>query len=166
MADTDITAAYLRETYNYDPASGCLTKKHATGPKPLGAAVGYTSRVGGYLYLEVRGKVHRLHRLIWLHVHGSWPVGVIDHINGVRGDNRLCNLRDVSVAVNGQNQQRPPKHNTTGVMGVSWCRTHKKFIAQITTNNRRKFLGYFDDANLAGQAYIEAKRVLHGGCVI
>ena len=39
MADTDITAAYLRETYNYDPASGCLTKKHATGPKPLGAAV-------------------------------------------------------------------------------------------------------------------------------
>lgn len=100
----------------------------------------------GYLHgpvLSAGGKIMVLaHRLVWALSTGSWPVHQIDHINGVRDDNRICNLRDVPRTTNSQNRGMG-RNNTSGHVGVyinegRWC-------AQIKDNGVRRTLGRFDN---------------------
>lgn len=64
---------------------------------------GYSNSGSGYVSLKVEGIVYQVHRLMWKISSGEDPRGVIDHINGIRDDNRICNLRDVMPLVNAQN---------------------------------------------------------------
>ena len=87
------------------------------------------------------------HRIVWAMTYGYWPGHQIDHINGVRNDNRLCNLREATVAQNPQNQRTSPR-NASGYPGVSWT-TDGKWEAHITVDGRRHHLGLFDTAREA-----------------
>ena len=60
----------------------------------------------GYLRINIFGSPIYVHRIAWLIVHGAWPVGVVDHINRDRMDNRAVNLRDVSPTENARNKGR------------------------------------------------------------
>ncbi len=93
---------------------------------------------------------------------------MIDHIDGNPANNRLENLRDVSRAVNGQNQKRAQRHNGTGVLGVTRRRNAKSnpYQAHIVVDGRPKYLGVFPTADAASAAYIAAKRALHEGCTL
>lgn len=144
----------LRSLFRYDAETGEIFKK-----------VGHET-AHGYERVMVFGKPIQLHRLAWALVHGEWPQDHIDHMNGDRKDNRLSNLRHVTNTVNRQNERRPRSNNKSGFLGVSWSKAMKKWTARIHFNGKHHFLGYFDTAEDAHAAYLEAKRVHHSGCTI
>lgn len=94
----------------------------------------------GYFQGVILGKRYSSHMVVWAMVHGEWPEQEMDHINGIKTDNRLVNLRLVSRS---ENQQNGPmrKNNTSGVMGVLWVPSRNKWRANIGT----KYLGLFTE---------------------
>ena len=95
----------------------------------------------GYLVVRVNGKLYYSHRLIWLWFHGYFPEHGIDHINRVRSDNRLENLREVSQTCNLRNCGLSVK-NTSGVKGVCWVTRYGKWKARVRVANKVKNLGH------------------------
>lgn len=98
----------------------------------------------GYVAISVQGKLHLAHRLAWLFVHGYLPEHQVDHINRIRDDNRIENLREVSRSCNLRNTGNFV-NNTSGVKGVYWNKGKNKWHAQIRINLKMKHLGYYDD---------------------
>lgn len=160
-----ISVDRVRELLCLDEATGVLTWRIARGKMAAGSLAG-TPQNAGYRQVRLDGVRILEHRVIWLMVHGSWPQGDVDHINGIRSDNRPGNLRDVSRLVNLQNQRRPHQIGTSGRLGVTWDKRNKFWKAAIRVNGRSKHLGRFDDLDAASAAYIQAKRRLHAGCTI
>ena len=101
----------------------------------------------------------RCSRLAWFYVHGTWPDAEIDHINHMRDDDRIDNLRIVTRRSNNQNRSSPRRDSTTGVMGVS--RKRNRWQASIQVNGAVLHLGTHDTAESASAAYISAKHRLH-----
>lgn len=95
-------------------------------------------KVGTVTYITCKA-----HRVIWAIVHGEWPDGAIDHINGSKSDNRIKNLRVVSTAINARNAKKR-RNNTSGVNGVDWHPRHAKWSARIMVCGKRKWLGGFE----------------------
>ena len=91
------------------------------------------------------------HRIIWTMVHGIVD-GEIDHINGVKDDNRLANLRVVTISENMRNRAASRSHNTSGVLGVSWHAKYEKWRATAFIDGKHKHLGYFDNIDDAAAA--------------
>jgi hypothetical protein len=111
----------------------------------------------GYLSIGLKGRIYYAHRLAWLYVHGEWPVDFIDHINGIRSDNRILNLRECSAAQNSQNLAK--QYNKTRLTGVvPW---KKRFQAKICVDYKRINLGSFKTAEEAHAAYLAAKAKYH-----
>ena len=77
----------------------------------------FVSSSKGYLIGGVLGKRLKAHRVAWAMYYGEWPSHQIDHINGIRDDNRIENLRDVTISEN-QKNMKTPSTNTTGHIGV------------------------------------------------
>lgn len=144
----------LRKEFRFDPETGEVFRR-----------VGHL--VNGYVRISVEpGKFLQAHRLAWALVHGKWPDQIIDHINGDRADNRFDNLRDISTKMNIQNQRRASKNNKSGLLGVSWSKTMKRWVARIYYDRKYHSLGCFDTAEEAHDAYVSAKREKHAGCTI
>lgn len=154
----------LKEVFEYSPENGTLTRRLKQTGTAKGSISGSTSSEG-YLVTSVDGKVYKCHRLAWLYMTGEWPQGQIDHINGIRSDNRFENLRDVTKQTNIENQRKSQRSNkSTGVLGT--FKNGKKFAARISHNNIKIYLGVFCTLEEASAAYIAAKRMLHAGCTI
>lgn len=167
MAGSDLTAQRLRELLDYDAEAGLFTRKvWRGGTSRVGSVTGNKANCTlGYCQISVDGRLYFAHRLAWLYVHGDWPKHNIDHINGVRNDNRIANLRDVDQRTNIENQRRRRRDNSSGVMGVY---EHKpgQYAASIRTGGKTKHLGLYASPEEAGEAYLSAKRALHNGCTI
>ena len=148
----------LRELLNYDPDTGVFTARVSRGAIPAGKPIG-TVRRDGYLECSVDRRLYLLHRLAWCYVYGDWPTGELDHINGIKSDNRISNLRMVSRKQNMQNQQRPQRGNP--YLGVSWHKKAAKWAAQIVVDRKHKHLGLFETPEDAREAYLQAKAGLH-----
>lgn len=165
MAKANVTAETIRERLNYNANTGVLTWRSA--PKKCRAKVGGVAGshdVSGYIQVNIGGNVLKAHRVAWLLAHGEWPSGQIDHINGVRDDNRLCNLRVVTNAINCQNKRAPLPSNKSGFLGVSW--NNGAWRAAVQLNGKQHHVGRFKSPEEAHQAYLVAKRKLHEGCAI
>ena len=90
----------------------------------------------------------------------------IDHVNGNKHDNRICNLRQVSSRENVQNQRRAHVSNkSSGLLGVT-VKANGKCQARIFVGGKNLYLGSFDDAESAHEAYLVAKRKFHPSCTI
>ncbi len=114
----------------------------------------------GYHTLRNKGVELRIHRLAWEAFHGAIPKGmVIDHINGITDDNRLLNLRAVTIKVN-TNKRKPSKRNSSGATGVD--KRYGRYRAQIYINGRHEFLGSFASKCEAYAAYLARKTDVHG----
>lgn len=150
----------LRKHLIYSPETGHFTRR--IGRKAGGIAGAINNN--GYRLIHVAGHFCRAHRLAWLYVHGVWPTGEIDHINGVRDDNRLENLRDVSMVTNQQNRRSALVRNAVGLLGVS--KSKNRYTAAIYAEGRDRHLGTFDTPEAAHAAYVDAKRELHDGCTL
>lgn len=113
----------------------------------------------GYYYIHVGDKQLRAHRIAWMIAKGDIPSGmVIDHINGIRTDNRLVNLRLIDTKSNSQNMvKRMRKHNLP--CGVTIKKG--KFRARVKVNSKHIVVGNYATEYEAGLAYIQAKLKYH-----
>lgn len=153
-----LTQAQLKERLHYDPETGIFTwlipKRNSV---KTGSIAGTKDRYG-YIQIQLQHKRYGAHRLAWLYVHGRFPDSQIDHINRVKADNKICNLREVTHQQNQFNRD-VNKNNTSGYIGVTM--KGKKYRARITVEGKRTYLGLFDTAEKAGQAYLAAKSIYH-----
>jgi len=116
----------------------------------------------GYLIIKIDYKAYKAHRLAWLYVYGAWPIDQIDHINGIKNDNRIKNLREASNRQNSHNKHCIQKNSTTGFTGVSFVKSTNKFRAHISINGKFNSLGVYETAEEAHEVYLKNKRALHG----
>lgn len=130
----------------------------------MGHVAGTLSK-DGYIVIQIGGRSVPAHRLAWAWSTGWWPKQDIDHIDGVRTNNRPSNLRDVPRRTNMENRKGANPCNATGVLGVSATK-FGTFKATITVNRSSIYLGSFKTKCEASDAYLAAKRKLHAGCTI
>lgn len=170
-----VPISYLDECFRLDPESGILTWKcrprhhfqdnrsHATTNAMRAGKPAEKMLSTGYLSVAITmdGAVTRLqiHRIIWAMHTGAWPAAEIDHINGDKADNRICNLREASRSQNVANQGPLPR-NKVGLKGV--CPHGERYRAQIKTQGEVLYLGMFDTPESAHEAYCTAARKYHG----
>jgi len=154
-----ITQSELKEVLNYDAETGLFTwikTSKMSRRKPGDVAGGTNSE--GYRQIGVLSRYYFAHRLAWLYVHGEWPPGCIDHINGIRTDNSMCNLRVVSVRENNFNIRAI--RAKSGHIGV-YQKSQGSFFASIKADGKHRGLGSFKSAEEASIAYQTAKAILH-----
>ena len=158
---SDLTADELRRLLSYDLETGKFLWRVSPNKKiKTGKPAGYMGR-DGRCRVGINGRFYKSHRLAWLYVHGRWPTGMLDHINGNPADNRISNLREASRGQNGMNR-RVGKNNRSGRKGVFWNSGARKWSAQITADGRQKFLGNYHTVEDAHNAYTAAAMALHG----
>ena len=146
----------------FDYKDGHLYWKKVMHPNKqylVGQEVGSIHKTG-YRHVTWMGKIHKVHRLIFLLEHGYLPKE-IDHINGDRQDNRLENLREVTRSEN-QFNKAMCSNNTSGFRGVNWHKHSKSWVVRVCTKGKTKILGYFKDLELAGLVADEARNLYHG----
>lgn len=150
----ELSAEELRSILDYEPETGIFTWKVSTSRRVKVGAVAGCQNVLGYLQIRVQSRLYLAHRLAWLYHFGEWPTDQIDHVNRVRTDNRIANLRDVSQKQNSQNRSKSST-NTSGHTGVYWHKRDSKWVATIMHNQKNIHLGYFsilEDAIAARKA--------------
>ena len=141
-----ITQSRLKELLLYDSETGVFTWKGRRGGFAIkGSAAGAVS-INGYIYIGVDGKLYLAHRLAWFWDHGRLPNEEIDHINRIKTDNRLVNLREVSHRANMINKPLY-LNNTSGFRGVIQCSRSKKWLSYIRASGRKIHLGTFDQVS-------------------
>jgi len=141
-----------RAILRFEPETGRVIRTATTGTRAKAGAVIGTKSNHGYLIAMVDYRIYQVHRLAWFLLHGEWPNGEVDHINGDKADNRLANLRVGSSSENKGNMPLSSR-NKTGFKGVRWDHGAKKFRASIGVNSRHVHLGYRETAEEAHQLY-------------
>ena len=155
----ELTAERLRELLAYDASTGIFTWRKSKGAARAGNTAG-TPHSRGYWTITIDGNGHLAHRLAWLYVHGKWPERALDHINRLRRDCRIANLREVSGSQNAQNKSQQ-SNNTSGYRGVTWHKQLRRWVAQITIHRKHRHIGLFDTAEAASAAYQAAAKTMH-----
>ena len=148
--DFILDQAYLRAKYWYDPTTGDMISRRTS------RATGWVE--DGYKHIELRGKDYRVHRLIWMYLHNRWPVEMIDHINGIKLDNRLCNLREVTAKQNAEN--RNTVQAISGLKGVFPAKQNR-WKAAIGHKGKVIYLGTYDTKEEAYEIYCKATQIFH-----
>lgn len=112
----------------------------------------------GYLRTYLDGKSYKIHRLIFMMFYGYMPIE-IDHINGIKNDNRIENLREANHSQNQFNKSKT-KRSTTGIKGIT--SEYGKWRVRIDVYKKRINVGIFDDLELAELVAQEARSKFHG----
>jgi hypothetical protein len=153
-ADCDVSAIESRLTYNAE--TGILTWKNG---KRKGCVAGSINS-HGYLYLKIDKKIYKCHRIAFLLTYGRWPE-LVDHVNGIRSDNRIVNLREASSSQNRMNA-KTRSDNTSGHPGVKWHSELQKWRAEIKKGGRIITLGVFEEKADAVTARQKAQQEYFG----
>lgn len=174
---TDVTIEQLREAFQYNEETGELAWKERpvhhfvdaraqkiANTKYSGKSVGVKKAVRGekenpYLVTKCFKKTLYVHRIVWALSHGYWPEGEIDHINGVKSDNRINNLRDVPHSENQKNMKRFVS-NKSGVSGVCWDKREAKWKAYIQNGSGMLNIGHYSSLKDAAHARAKEERRL------
>lgn len=150
----------IRDLIDYNPETGVLTAKVNFSGRQAGSVIGSQTWQGYYAF-SLFGKKCFAHRLAWLLHYGEWPSQPIDHINGIKTDNSIRNLRLCSLS---QNQFNKPtqKNNTTGVKGVYWNKRDKRYVASVQFNGKKYSAGHHKDIESAKEAVMKLREKLAG----
>ena len=148
--DETLTAEQCRELLEY--RAGEMVRLVATSNAVKVGDVAGSLKRDGYVYICVKGRRYFRSRLVWLMHTGSWPTNHIDHINRIKTDDRIENLRDVT------HQQN---HFNTGAKGYYWNKASQKWLTQIMVNGKSIHIGYYDTEAEASAAYLAAKLIYH-----
>jgi len=154
--DAMLSKKLLRECFIYDKSTGLLAWKtrpsshfksernrKAFNSRMSGKTAGSVDIQTGYIKLSISDKTYYAHRII-MELSGFDTKGFqIDHINGNKSDNRLCNLRVVDGEGNAKNQKRAT-NNSSGHIGVTWSKDRFKWRAAISINKKLTHIGYYD----------------------
>lgn len=159
-----LTQARLKELLHYEPETGVftwlVTRRSYGGKISIGSVAGNPTFYG-YRQIGADGCRYPSHRLAWLYIHGEMPKEHIDHINGIRDDNRIENLREANRFENLSNRGKN-KNNTSGYKGVWFNKKLGKWIAGITCNRKVIHIGVFDTPELAYESYCLKALELNG----
>lgn len=151
----------VRKLFSYDELLGVITWKEPKSHRvKIGDEAGYLSGDSGYRKITIGKKLYYAHRIAFLYVHGHLPK-LIDHKNGNRSDNSIKNLRQCSQTQNNQNSKLRSS-SYSGCKGVSFDKRSGKWESSITVCRRKKFLGYFEDLELAAFVAEEARNMYYG----
>ncbi len=158
----------LKEMLSYNPEIGLFTwldyelpsgkQRKKFGSACVGSIARYVAK-NGYVQIRLERKLYYAHRLVWFYVHGVWPIE-IDHKNGITSDNRLKNLR---LATRSQQCVNSKFRiiNKVGLRGVD--KYGKRYRAYIGIGKgKTKYIGTFDTAIEAHNAYMKEARELYG----
>lgn len=151
--------ATLKQLLSYDNDTGLFTWIAKPNRNIRVGSLAGTVRKNGYLQIRLNKQSYLAHRLAWLYIYGKFPTMCLDHINGDKQDNRLCNLRTVTVAENRQNQHSAQINSKTGILGV--CIFRGRYRASIYENKRYKWLGDYDSPEEAKRVYNTARKVYY-----
>lgn len=127
LADFQAEMAYERET-------GLFWYEYSASGRQRGRPVGHTTR-DGYVIIRLDGKCYMAHRVAWLFCYGVWPVDQVDHINGVRNDNRIENLREATAQQQALNTSRPLNAKNL-VRGIR--KNANKYEVRMLFNGKRR----------------------------
>jgi len=156
MANQNFTLKREHLLSLYEYRDGSLYYKKNVSHKKIGDLVGCL-HPKGYYVTAIKARQYLIHRLIYMMHYGYMPQ-FIDHINNIKTDNRIENLRSTSISQNAQNC-KTPKNNTSGIKGITKHRN--KWLVRISTNNKRKIIGSFDSLELAELVSLEARNKYH-----
>jgi hypothetical protein len=152
-----ITQDRLKELLFYDEITGKFYWK--IKPKNqvnIGDIAGTNN--DGYVSIILDGISYRAHRLAWFYKYKRWPIGELDHIDRIRDNNSLNNLREVTCSQNAFNQI-VRINNKLKIFGV--YKRGNKYRSQIQVNGKKIMIGTFDTAKEASIAYQSYKQKLH-----
>lgn len=141
----------LKSILKYDAFSGLFSWAVKRQKVVVGSVAGSKNSLG-YVQIKISGKLYHAHRLAWLYVYGYMPEKEIDHINRIRDDNRIANLREATSQLNSLNTSIY-KNNTSGSKGIYYNKRAKKWQAQILIDGKREYLGLYDDLKRADIAF-------------
>lgn len=150
-----ITQDRIKEILHYDPLTGIFSRINNLHKK-CGSVM-----PSGYIVIKIYRKNYLAHRLAWLYVYGEFPKMAIDHINGIRCDNKIGNLRLATSSENNRNAGLR-KDNTSGAKGVSWKSREKRWVVQIAFDGKTREIGYFKEKQEAIDVHAKASAEYHG----
>jgi hypothetical protein len=138
-----LTQARLKELMTYDADTGVFTRIKSVNR--AGRRVSDAPNKSGYLHFCIDYKLYLQHRVAWLYAYGEFPEGHLDHINRVKTDNRLCNLRQATDFENNQNRL-PAKNNL--YPHVYWVAQKNSFRVRVKSAGKSyvRFFKSFEDA--------------------
>lgn len=151
-----LTHERLLEVLSYEPATGLFRWKIKIAKHTIvGAVTSQSPSKQGYLRIRIDGELFVAHRLAVFYMTGEWPEATVDHRDRIRTNNEWDNIRNASYSQNSANQALSPR-NTSGFKGVSWNADGHRWQAHIMVNKKSIYLGLFDRAEDAAEAYIAA----------
>lgn len=156
-----LTQKELKSLLSYNADSGVfkwLVNKSISVKK--GDIAGRKNK-SNHITIMINGVRYQASHLAWLYVKGETPSKAIDHINGIRSDNRIVNLREATLSQNAMNRIKAA-NNTSGYKGVSFHKQSGKWQASIKINGKQKYLGLFLSPKQAHNAYVNAAKVIFG----
>ena len=151
-----ITQEYLISAFEYK--DGQLIRKIGRANE-IGQIAGYLIPAG-YVRLKIKGKNYAAHRIIFFYHNGYLPE-CVDHINGIKTDNCIENLRAATKSENCMNQKLR-NTNKSGIKGLKWQKSNSRWVVAIMKNYKYYYFGCFKDKELAELVAIEATELVHG----
>ena len=151
--EISLTQDLLHNLFHYDGNNLIWRNNRANGKIKAGSIAGCIHHTG-YRHIRKGGRLYQAHRLLWIYYYGSIDKDIqIDHINGIRDDNRIENLRLATTQENAFNRKN--------AKGYYWDKQRKKYRGHINLNGKKKCLGFYNTTQEAHQAYLDAKKTLH-----
>lgn len=137
-----VSVEEMSQVVCYDGESGEIRWKKKVGARGVVGKLAGGKNSGGYPMMKYRGYSFFHHRIAIAFCTGSWPELEVDHIDGKKDNNCLCNLREVSPCDNARNKKRY-KNNTSGVSGVRFRNKKPTWHVYISAGGREKYLGAY-----------------------
>lgn len=162
-----LTKERLEELFYIDVTNGSIVwKQNKHCPYLIGKEAGHKTKQG-YKTIMIDGKAYGAHTLIWFYHTGNMIMTPlqIDHINRIRNDNKISNLR---VCTNEENHQNriAKKTSKSGFLGVTWDKQHKKWRSQLMYKGKFVHRSLHNTPEEAHNAYLEAKKQHHTFCPV
>jgi hypothetical protein len=148
----------INEYLQYNPETGVIIWNYKGKLAFPGKLAGSINK-NGYIQIYLKGKQYYAHRLAWYLHYGKWPTKHVDHINGIRNDNRINNLRDVSASINLLNQKR---HREKIIKCYSFNKKEKIWEVYQHKNNKKFHIGRFKSEELARQFVLDNVHLFRG----
>ena len=155
-----ITQSELKEILHYCPETGVFTWRISLSRIRIGAIAG-TKNHHGFIFIQVSGKKYSAAILAWLYSYGERPKDFINHINNIKDDNRLCNLRE-STRQQSCFTSAKARNRTSKMKGVFFSTFKNKWESQARLNYKCINLGAFDTQEEAFKAYDSFAKSNHG----
>lgn len=138
----------MNNLFEADPRRGLLIHKQG---KNKGLVAGWSTNNGAYRAVHVRGYgAYPVHRVLYCLYHQELllPEDLVDHKDRITTNNKEKNLRKATHTQNALNKKKPT-NCTSGTVGVIFCKRARAWIARITVNGERLYLGRSKDFDIA-----------------